>query len=66
MLDDSTDETQQVARTCVERYQALGGAFNFLRIALLLISGYRLIQGFRLHHTAGIMDDECFHRRGSD
>ena len=24
VLDDSTDETQQVARNCVERYRALG------------------------------------------
>ena len=30
VLDDSTDETQQVARDCVERYQALGVPINYL------------------------------------
>ncbi|HEY4579896.1 MAG TPA: cellulose synthase family protein [Candidatus Acidoferrales bacterium] len=30
VLDDSTDETQQVARGCVERYQALGLRIQYL------------------------------------
>ncbi len=30
VLDDSTDETQQVARGCVERYQALGLPIRYL------------------------------------
>jgi len=30
VLDDSTDETQQVARDCVERYQALGVPISYL------------------------------------
>ncbi len=30
VLDDSVDETQQVARACVERYQALGVAICYL------------------------------------
>ncbi|MCU1341294.1 MAG: glycosyl transferase, family 2, partial [Candidatus Acidoferrum typicum] len=30
VLDDSTDETQEVARTCVERYQALGLPIHYL------------------------------------
>ncbi|HEV7967399.1 MAG TPA: cellulose synthase family protein [Candidatus Acidoferrales bacterium] len=30
LLDDSTDETQQVARACVERYQALGFSIHYL------------------------------------
>ena len=30
VLDDSTDETRQVARACVERYQALGLAIHYL------------------------------------
>jgi cellulose synthase/poly-beta-1,6-N-acetylglucosamine synthase-like glycosyltransferase len=30
VLDDSTDETQQVARACVERYQALGLPIHYL------------------------------------
>jgi len=30
VLDDSTDETTQVARTCVERYQALGMPIHYL------------------------------------
>ena len=30
VLDDSTDETQQVARDCVERYQALGVPITYL------------------------------------
>src|SRR6202030_1081504 len=30
VLDDSTDETQQVARACVERYQALGLSIHYL------------------------------------
>ena len=30
VLDDSTDETQQVARACVERYQALGLRIQYL------------------------------------
>lgn len=30
VLDDSTDETQQVARSCVERYQALGFPITYL------------------------------------
>jgi cellulose synthase/poly-beta-1,6-N-acetylglucosamine synthase-like glycosyltransferase len=30
VLDDSTDETQQVARACVERYQALGLPIRYL------------------------------------
>ena len=30
VLDDSTDETQQVARACVERYQALGVPIRYL------------------------------------
>ncbi len=29
VLDDSTDETQQIARACVERYQALGLAISY-------------------------------------
>ncbi|HLJ22989.1 MAG TPA: cellulose synthase family protein [Candidatus Acidoferrales bacterium] len=30
VLDDSTDETQEVARACVERYQALGFPIHYL------------------------------------
>jgi cellulose synthase/poly-beta-1,6-N-acetylglucosamine synthase-like glycosyltransferase len=30
VLDDSTDETQQVARDCVERYQALGVPITYI------------------------------------
>jgi cellulose synthase/poly-beta-1,6-N-acetylglucosamine synthase-like glycosyltransferase len=30
VLDDSTDETQEVARNCVERYQALGLPISYL------------------------------------
>jgi cellulose synthase/poly-beta-1,6-N-acetylglucosamine synthase-like glycosyltransferase len=30
VLDDSTDETQEVARSCVERYQALGLPIHYL------------------------------------
>ena len=30
VLDDSTDETQEVARTCVERYQALGLPIHYV------------------------------------
>jgi cellulose synthase/poly-beta-1,6-N-acetylglucosamine synthase-like glycosyltransferase len=30
VLDDSTDETQEVARACVERYQALGTRIHYL------------------------------------
>jgi cellulose synthase/poly-beta-1,6-N-acetylglucosamine synthase-like glycosyltransferase len=30
VLDDSTDETQEVARACVERYQALGLPIHYL------------------------------------
>jgi cellulose synthase/poly-beta-1,6-N-acetylglucosamine synthase-like glycosyltransferase len=30
VLDDSTDETQQVARDCVERYQALGVPIRYI------------------------------------
>ncbi len=30
VLDDSTDATQQIARACVERYQALGYAISYL------------------------------------
>ncbi len=30
VLDDSTDETQEVARSCVERYQALGLPIRYL------------------------------------
>jgi len=30
LLDDSTDETQQVARSCVERYRALGLQIHYL------------------------------------
>jgi cellulose synthase/poly-beta-1,6-N-acetylglucosamine synthase-like glycosyltransferase len=30
VLDDSTDETQQVARACVERYQALGLPIRYI------------------------------------
>jgi cellulose synthase/poly-beta-1,6-N-acetylglucosamine synthase-like glycosyltransferase len=30
VLDDSTDETQEVARNCVERYQALGVPITYL------------------------------------
>jgi len=30
VLDDSTDETQEVARGCVERYQALGLPIHYL------------------------------------
>jgi cellulose synthase/poly-beta-1,6-N-acetylglucosamine synthase-like glycosyltransferase len=30
VLDDSTDETRQVARACVERYQALGTCIRYL------------------------------------
>ena len=30
VLDDSTDETQQVARACVERYQALGVSIHYV------------------------------------
>jgi len=30
VLDDSTDETQEVARACVERYQALGFPIRYL------------------------------------
>src|SRR5580704_4866619 len=30
VLDDSTDETRQVARSCVERYQALGTDIHYL------------------------------------
>jgi cellulose synthase/poly-beta-1,6-N-acetylglucosamine synthase-like glycosyltransferase len=30
LLDDSTDETQQVARACVERHQALGTHIHYL------------------------------------
>src|ERR1017187_3677105 len=30
VLDDSTDETRQVARACVERYQALGLPLHYL------------------------------------
>ena len=30
VLDDSTDETQQVARACVERHQALGTRIHYL------------------------------------
>ncbi|HYL68148.1 MAG TPA: cellulose synthase family protein [Candidatus Limnocylindria bacterium] len=33
VLDDSTDETQQVARNCVERYQALGLPITYLHRA---------------------------------
>jgi cellulose synthase/poly-beta-1,6-N-acetylglucosamine synthase-like glycosyltransferase len=33
VLDDSTDETQQVARDCVERYQALGLPISYLHRA---------------------------------
>jgi len=33
VLDDSTDETQEVARNCVERYQALGLPISYLHRA---------------------------------
>jgi cellulose synthase/poly-beta-1,6-N-acetylglucosamine synthase-like glycosyltransferase len=33
VLDDSTDETQEVARNCVERYQALGVPITYLHRA---------------------------------
>jgi cellulose synthase/poly-beta-1,6-N-acetylglucosamine synthase-like glycosyltransferase len=33
VLDDSTDETQQVARDCVERYQALGLPISYIHRA---------------------------------
>ena len=33
VLDDSTDETQEVARNCVERYQALGVPISYLHRA---------------------------------
>jgi cellulose synthase/poly-beta-1,6-N-acetylglucosamine synthase-like glycosyltransferase len=33
VLDDSTDETQQVARNCIERYQALGVPIRYLHRA---------------------------------
>src|ERR1700747_2752925 len=33
VLDDSTDETQEVARACVERYQSLGLSIHYLHRA---------------------------------
>src|SRR6202166_3708474 len=33
VLDDSTDETREIARACVERYQALGLPIHYLHRA---------------------------------